>query len=38
MEKALERTLNNDVPNGDFVMRTSQGRFEVEVESVDVSG
>ncbi|KAJ4203178.1 hypothetical protein NW767_005289 [Fusarium falciforme] len=36
MEKALERTLNNDMRNSDFVMRTSQGRFDIEVESVEV--
>lgn len=36
MEKALERTLNNDMRNGDYVMRTSQGRFDIEVESVEV--
>ncbi|EEU34034.1 uncharacterized protein NECHADRAFT_49961 [Fusarium vanettenii 77-13-4] len=36
MEKAVERTLNNDMRNGDFVMRTSQGRFDIEVESVEV--
>lgn len=36
MEKALERTLNNDMRNNDFVMRTSQGRFDIEVESVEV--
>ncbi|RSL54362.1 hypothetical protein CEP54_009933 [Fusarium duplospermum] len=38
MKKALERTLNNDMPNGDFVTHTSQGRFDLEVESVDVRG
>lgn len=36
MDKAVERTLNNDMQNGDFVMRTSQGRFDIEVESVEV--
>lgn len=36
MEKALERTLNNDMRNSDFVMRTSQGRFDLEVESEEV--
>ncbi|RMJ18077.1 hypothetical protein CDV36_002246 [Fusarium kuroshium] len=38
MEKSLERTLKNDMRNAEFVMRTSQGRFDVEVESVDVGG
>ncbi|KAL2671415.1 hypothetical protein Neosp_014001 [[Neocosmospora] mangrovei] len=36
MDKAVERTLNNDMRNGDFVMRTSQERFDIEVESVEV--
>lgn len=34
MEKALKRTQDNDIQNGEYVMRTSRERFDLEVESI----
>lgn len=35
MEMALARTDYNDLPNGDYVMRRSEGRYDLLVQSVD---
>lgn len=35
MEKALARTDYNDLPNGDYVMKRSEGRYDLLVESVE---
>lgn len=35
MEMALARTDYNDLPNGDYVMKRSEGRYDLLVQSVD---
>lgn len=35
MEKALARADYNDLPNGDYVMKRSEGRYDLLVESVE---
>ncbi|KAK7702799.1 hypothetical protein SLS64_009409 [Diaporthe eres] len=35
MEMALARTDYNDLPNGDYVMKRSEGRYDLLIESVE---
>lgn len=37
MDEALKRTRDNDMRNGEYVMRTSQARFDLEVESIEAA-